>query len=211
MWSARTRQKNARGVLIHAAKGNATFFVSPETQGASDRDDSNKERGGHPSRLIFSQVMPSLMHPVGLLPLSPMSFFTLSLSLFVFPRILHLSWVPFPLSALSSLSLSLSRPACLFATHPYVDISLSIDPQGGISLPSFCTGFISFPSIRSFLYTTSQPSRLPPLLHSLAVSPLSIRSFQLLSYLFPSIQRGLYESVLYSFLDWIRIKVIRSF
>lgn len=110
-----------------------------------------------------------------------MSFSTLSL----LPSLCPLVFFIFLRCLLPCLPPSLPPvlPCLFFATHPYVDISLSIDPQGGIP-PVALYGlllYLSFLSIRSFLYTTSQPAfPSPPCCSTLAVSLLSIRSLQLL-------------------------------
>lgn len=121
-----------------------------------------------------------------------LSLCCVSLSFFVLPRILHLSQVPSPLPPIP--------PACLFfATHPYVDISLSIDPQGGIPPVALyrLLLYLSFLSIRSFLYTTRQPAfPSPPLLHSCCFSTFHPKPPAPLAY---SIRRRLYRSILYRF------------
>lgn len=97
------------------------------------------------------------------------------------------------LPRLPALSSSLSScVSLLFAAHPYVDISLSIDQRGGIP-PVALYGlllYLSFLSIRSFLYTSPNPrlSSPPPLPATplLLFSPLSVRSLRLpLAYSFP--------------------------
>lgn len=125
---------NTHDIRIRAAKGNATFFVSILGDARNFRRRRFKQRKGRSSlqaRLFSSNAIPYASVTLPRRPLSPMSFFTLSL----FPFLCSLVFFIFLGCLLpSALRVSSSRltPMSIF---PYRLI------RKEASLPSLCTGF----------------------------------------------------------------------
>lgn len=175
-------------MLVYAIRkvhkdGSATFFVFILKDVRSFRWRRFKqrkregERDEHPTRFVFSQVMPSLMHPLTLprYPLSPRDV-SLSLSFFIFLRMLHLSQLS------SSFSTSLSLPpfphSSLLRASPLcryfpIDWSARRHPFRRSVRFSFISLFLPFEPF--FIRRTNPSSPLPrwPLLLSLCVSLFS--------------------------------------